>query len=44
MDYTEVSSTIMKYREEDSVHGLFIIRSVTPVNGCNTIEGHQTDN
>ena len=45
-DYTEVSNynVNMKYREEDSVHGIFVIRTVTPVDGCSTREGHQTDN
>ena len=44
LDYTDVSSVNVKYREEDIVHGLFVVRSVTPVDGCSTREGHQTDN
>ena len=43
LDYTEVSSVNMKYREEDRVHGLFVIRSVTLVDRCNTRESHQSD-
>ena len=44
LDFAKISSVNMKYREEDSVHGLFLIRSVTPVDECSTREGHQTDN
>ena len=44
LDYAKISSVNMKYREEDSVHGLFVIRSVILVDGCSTREDHQTDN
>ena len=41
----EVSIINMKCTEQDNVlHGLFVIRSVTSVDGCSTREGHQTDN
>ena len=43
--YTEVRIINMKCTEQDNVlHGLFVIRSVTSVDGCSTREGHQTDN